>query len=241
MRFRKIYIILAILALIAIIIATGMFLRTSPEPKPIPRNMSVLIESPLGVYRFSETTNWLQNTHFLFIVDGDRLEVIQFRDSPYNRDIDEELSHFDEALRRFIPHREPLDMTLLNDFAEHSYGHGFSSRLCNTHETYVVFDRRNVVFTQEELEEVWLLIDGVVLNYKEPRIKGTHNAITTIRASIDGEIYRSRLNSSELFRRYNYRVPNSRRYREDADGIDANLLRLTHHLIDISPITIDRE
>ena len=132
-------------------------------------------------------------------------------------------------------------MDLLCDFFDSTvvtHGAPRIREVCHN-EPYGIIERASVELSEEQLEKVWLLIDGVVLNYRESRVRQMYRGLfTPVIAIIDDEVYWSRFASGDIISYFNYRIPRGRQAREAsviADGLEMNLLMLTHHLIDLSP------
>ena len=195
---------LIIVTAIAIFIVLVLCLRPLPEPPP--RNVKILICEDSSIFSTGVRT--------LLVLDGNSLEVIRYTT----------VFSIDEETGETRMPSNPLDMALLDSFFEN-----YSS--CVLHATgvpYHILDSGSVVLSQEQLEDVWRMIDRVVRNYEEPQLIGMLYPRT--RAVIDGNVYWS------IF--YNYRPRNNRFPREyrHCPHVDVNLLSLSHYLIDLSPI-----
>ena len=223
---HRCWIIIATFAIVIAGSALWLFLHTEPKLEPIPRNVTVLISA--------SGSKLLCDRSAFFDLNGSHLEVILFNYISAATDAETGEQHA-------VGNRKPLDF---ND--EKAYRQWHSNMLTglnadvryNNAEHFSIIERGVVKLSQEQLEEVWQKIDGVVQNYEYSAqiwgIWGTR--VIRAMAVIDDEFYVC------LF---GFRYLDSRRSRgwrarflreRDLEHVDLHLLRLTHHLIDLGDV-----
>ena len=197
------------------------FIRTIP--RPIPRNIMVSVGGGKDL---------ISNR---FELNGSTLTVIRF---PVFVGWDEEFGAYSVPVFDWgsdveadfgREYAELIDWAVLNKFA----GSLSVPWLLGEDEGKTYIMRGTVALSQKQLEYVWLLIDCVVRNSKQLAPRRLFN-VPTSSAFIDGEVYWSEFAWGEYFRTPDFQVPGG--YRSRFSDTDMNLLRLTHHLIDLSPI-----
>ncbi|MCL2357839.1 MAG: hypothetical protein FWC70_11935 [Defluviitaleaceae bacterium] len=204
--------------------AFGFFLNTRQSP---PRNVRILVGESMSAQ------------YTLFEVEGSSFQVIVFSTLRTLTEDNQELP--DITLGTFdIGGKEPIDMTLLDDFAESFWCPGLWSVLGYMGERYGphgITEQWSVELSQGQSDKLWRLVDSVVVGYSEPeRICGTNILLT--RAIIEDGFYWSLFSPGETYSSdFMFRLRNRNRYRH----YNRNLLVLTRYLADLAPVRLGWE
>ena len=96
----------------------------------------------------------------------------------------------------------------------------------------IIVDRWSMELTQQQLNNIWRMIDKTVRNYEaNPRYYDDLNR--TVRAVIDDELYCSMFSSNEILYSQNFKVPLKERRITNA-MFDINLLKLAYQLAELA-------
>ena len=206
------------------VIMLVLFIYYYNSPKPIPRNIRILVDDESS------------QTQTLFEINDNIFEVIFFnaiRDTNFERGFYLE----DYTIEDF----ELLDEALLDVFNEsfnipgHSNSNLRGSQSVGIHK--IVVRRWSMELSRQELNNIRRMIDRTVRNYEEYNQISYHSN-RTVRAIIDDELYYSRYIRNEVFYSQNYKYPLKERKLLNRTT-DINLIKLAYHLAELASIHMD--
>jgi hypothetical protein len=189
-----------------------LFIYFHTLTEPTPRNVKILVSGNASPY------------HTYFEINEYDLEIIVFR--VINNEYIENGYFSTEGLDVF-------DETLINGFAESLSWWWFSTPLFHEDKTKIIVERWSAELSQQQLNDVWRIMDKIVKKYDEPP-RLNYVDFTGMRIIIDDEFYWGK------FLRY-FNPQFNRTDRHEFENTDINLLRLTYYLADISPVKMGWE
>jgi len=154
------------------------------------------------------------------------LEVIVFR-ALTDRQLETHNNHLCDCFEGL----ETLDKPFFDDFTEVSFGEHFISQRTNN----FITNRLSMELSEEQLNDLWLRIDSVVLNYQEPQGSSATIGTAVINAIIDGDLYYGNHFWHPSFRASN---PSESKILRDSD---MSLILLMYFLDDLVPIQMGWE
>jgi hypothetical protein len=189
-------------------------------PKSIPRNIKILVSGNISPY------------HTLLELNENTFDVVVFLaiDNPRIEDGSFSIKGF-----------EIFDEAMVDDFAESLSWWWFSTLLHHTERTNIIVERWSMELSQQQLNDVWRIMDRVVKKYNEP-LRQNYVDFTCMRVIIDDEFYWGQFYWNEYFRSFNFRFTRAdKRELGNFNTSDINLLELTHYLADMAPIKMGWE